>query len=103
MSEENCDMKFLDIREHIKYLKYGYGRVTDQLNIAIRQSLIDRKKAISIVKKTDGKVSKKNIAEFCQYLNISEEKYNNIVDSFTNKEIFYKNNKNEWVLKEERI
>ena len=32
---ENCDMQFIDIRERIKFLKYGYGRATDQLNIAI--------------------------------------------------------------------
>ena len=103
MTEENCDMKFIDIREHIKFVKYGYGRATDQLNIAIRQNLIDRKEALSVVKKIDGKVSKKNIVDFCKYLNISQEKYNDIVDSFTNKEIFYKNNNNEWILKEERF
>ena len=34
--DENCDMQFIDIREQIKYLKFGYGRATDQLNIEIR-------------------------------------------------------------------
>ena len=44
---ENIDMKYIDIRERVKYLKYGYGRATDQLNIAIRSNLISRKKALA--------------------------------------------------------
>ena len=50
MSEENCDMKFIDIRERIKYLKYGFGRASDQLSLAIRNNQIEREEAIKIVK-----------------------------------------------------
>lgn len=102
MKEENCDMEFIDIRESIKYLKYGYGRATDQLNIEIRDKLISRKEALKIVKKIDGKVSKKNIKKFCEYLNISFTEYNNIINNFVNKELFYLSNKGNWKLKKTR-
>lgn len=102
MTEENCDMEFIDIRESIKYLKYGYGRATDQLNIMIREKLISRQEALKIVRKIDGKVNPKNITKFCNYLNISLEEYNSIIDNFVNKEIFYLNNKKEWILKLKR-
>ena len=52
-------MKFIDIRERIKFLKYGYGRATDQLNIAIKSNLISRKKALKLADKIDGKVDQK--------------------------------------------
>ncbi len=102
LKTENCDMEFIDIRERIKFLKYGYGRATDQLNILIRQKKISRLKALKIVKKIDGKVDKKNIKKFCNYLGITITKYENIVDSFVNHEIFVKDNKGEWRLKFER-
>ena len=95
-------MEFIDIRESIKYLKYGYGRATDQLNIEIRDKLISRKEALKIVKKIDGKVSKKNIKKFCEYLNISFTEYNNIINNFVNKELFYLSNKGNWKLKKTR-
>ena len=43
--------QIIDIRERIKFLKYGYGRATDQLNIAIRMNEMSRAQALSIVKK----------------------------------------------------
>ena len=89
-------MKFIDIRERIKFLKYGYGRATDQLNIAIKSNLISRKKALKLADKIDGKVDQKNITHFCKYLKISKEKYNEIMDSFVNHNLFVKDNKGEW-------
>ena len=103
VDNENCDMKFIDIREHIKYLKFGYGRATDQLNIEVRHGRITRQEAIKIVKEIDGQVSPENIKRFCEYLDISIHKYNEIVDSFVNSDIFKRapNGRN-WVLKEDR-
>ena len=99
---ENIDMQFIDIRERIKYLKYGYGRATDQLNIAIRSNLISKKKALRIVKKIDGEVDKKNISSFCKYLNISRNEYDKIINSFVNHDLFLKDNKGGWKLKVNR-
>jgi N-acetyl sugar amidotransferase len=100
---ENCDMKYIDIREHIKYLKYGYGRETDQLNIEVRHGRISRGEALKIAKEIGGQVNPENIVGFCEYLDISIEKYNDIVDSFVNTNIFKRaSNGRSWVLKEDR-
>ena len=34
------------------------------------------------------------------YLDISEEDFKKISDSWTNRDLFYKNNKGDWILKE---
>jgi len=101
MKEENIDMQFIDIRERIKYLKYGYGRASDQLSLAIRNSKITRVEAVKAVKLIDGKVEEKNIQDFCKYLSITREQYNETMDSFVNTDIFYKNKNKEWLLKKE--
>ncbi len=89
---ENCDMQFIDIREHVKYLKYGYGRATDQLNIEVRSGHKTREQALEVALKVDGKVSEKNISKFCEFIGIERNYFDNIVDRFVNKKLFTKVN-----------
>ena len=83
-------MKFIDLRENIKFLKYGYGRATDQLNIAIRNRRISREDALAIVRKIDGNFSTDNRKEFCDYIGITEEYFMRVVDGFVNTDLFKK-------------
>lgn len=99
---ENCDMRFIDIRERIKYLKFGYGRATDQLNIAIRNKRITREEALAIVKNIDGSISEENEKDFCSYLGITKSEYIEIIDSFVNRNIFDRNESGDYVLNHER-
>jgi len=98
---ENCDMEFIDIREHIKFLKFGYARATDQVNIEIRSGNLGRDDGLKIVKKIDGDVSEVNIQKFCDYLGITRQHYENLIDRFVNTNLFEKRNKS-WELKFER-
>ena len=91
-------MKYIDIREYLKFLKYGYGRATDQLNIAIRNGKISRDKAMSIAKAKDGAYSESNLNEFCDYLEMSNDEFHQIAEQFVNHEILHKKC-NKWVLK----
>lgn len=95
---ENCDMTFSGIREHLKWIKYGYGRTTDHVNIYIRNGNLSREEGVKIVKERDGKLEFKK--EFCEYIGISEEEFDRIRDSFVNTDIFEKDENGEWILKE---
>ena len=64
-------MKFIDVREHIKFLKFGYGRATDQLNIEIRSKKLCRDDALELARELDGKICSENKLEFCKYIDIS--------------------------------
>jgi len=98
LNYENCDMKYIDIREYLKFLKYGYGRATDQLNIAIRNGKISREKAMSIAKAKDGAYSESNLNQFCDYLEMSNDEFHQIAEQFVNHEILHKKC-NKWILK----
>jgi len=100
---ENCDMKFIDIRERVKFLKFGYGRATDQLNIELRHGRINRSEALDIAKAIDGQVKEENIQEFCDFLEITRDEYEDIMDSFVNHDIFEKDSSGQWVMKYERV
>ena len=99
--DENCDMAFIDIREHVKFLKFGYGRATDQLNIEIRSGKLKRSEALQKVISIDGRVSDISIKAFCDYLDISRNYFDTLVERFVNKELFTKNN-DRWEFKHDR-
>ena len=89
------DEDFTMLNQYFKYLKYGYGRVTDQVCEAIHQGLMTREEALHLVKKYDGKCSKKFIKFFCNYIEISDKTFEKTVDRIVNKKLFKKVN-NTW-------
>ncbi len=94
---ENVDMSFIGIREHMKWVKFGYGRATDQVNIYIRNNKLTREEGLKIIKETDGKMN--FVPEFCEYCGISEREFYKIRDSFVNTDIFERVGETEWALK----
>ena len=92
-------MKFGGIREHLKWIKYGYGRATDQVNIFIRNNKLTREEGVKIVRERDGKLEFKK--EFCDFIGITEEEFDKVRDSFVNTDILKKNEDCEWILKEQ--
>ena len=81
----------------IKYLKFGFGRITDYVNEDIRWNRITRDQGIELVKKFDGKCSPKYIASFCKYIGITVKEFWDIVDQGVNKKLFKKSESGEWV------
>ena len=90
---ENLDCKWVGgIHDYMKYIKYGYGRATDQLSIEIRAGRMTRNQAVEALKLTsEGKIPWKYVRDFLEYLSISEEKFLSNLDTFTNKMIFERN------------
>ena len=86
------------VNQHIKYLKRGYGTVTDQVCESIHQGLITREEGINLLEKFDGKVGKEYIEKFCKYLDISLRTYQITIDKFVSRDLFEKIN-GKWVRK----
>ena len=74
----------------MKYIKFGFGRTTDDASHEIRDGHIDREEGIALVKKFDGEFPKKYFRDFLDYLKINEDHFWNIVDSFRQKHIWEK-------------
>ena len=82
----------------MKWYKFGFTRLWDNLTLEIRNKRISRDKAISIVKKNGNQVPRMEIKKFCEYLNISNKKFSQIVNKFRDKKIWSRV-KNKWVIK----
>lgn len=90
----DADLKV--VNQMIKYLKFGFGSVTDEVCYDIREGRLSRKEAIELVKKYDGKCSDYYIRQWCRYISITEDEFWAVVDKFVNKKLFKKDSWGRW-------
>lgn len=91
------DDDFVIPNQMLKYLKFGFGKATQEVGSAIRFGKMTRKEGIELVKKYDGKCADFYIQKFCDYLEISETEFWQIAEPYINKELFRKNEQGKWV------
>lgn len=96
---EALDDDFVVVNQMFKYLKYGFGKVTDQAAEAIRLGIMNRKEAIKLVKKYDGGCAQRYIDKICQYLEITKEQFWEVVNKFRNKDIWEETISGKWKIK----
>lgn len=89
----SLDEDWVIINQMIKYYKYGFGRISDYINEDIRNGIIKRNEAISVLEKYDGNCNEVYISSFCKYLGIKPKFFWKIVKKFTNKKLFNINTK----------
>ena len=82
------------------FLKYGFGRVSSEVSNEIRRSSTTRNQAINIANALDGEAPDENhVKKYLDYYKIKKSEFDEIIDKHTNKELFYKNNNNQWTKK----
>ena len=81
----DIDDEFLiTIHHYMKWYKFGFTRIWDNLSIEIRNKRLSRKGAIQKVKEIGVENPKTEIKKFCNYLGISILKFQNICNSHRN-------------------
>lgn len=80
------------------FIKFGQGRAMNDACRDIRDGFITREEAILLMKKYDGEFPKKYFKEFLNYIDISEEKYWEIIDKSRPDHLWEKKN-GKWHLK----
>ena len=92
------DQVLASLHYYLMYLKFGFGRATQDAGIEIRRGALDREQAKNLVKIYDGKLPKENLSYYLQYFSIDEKEFYTLIDKWANKEILHKVN-GEWTLK----
>ena len=87
----DIDDYFISIHHWLKWYKFGFTRLFDNLSLEIRNNRITKKQAIKIIKSDGLKPPFKDIRKFCKYCNISYETFFDIAEKFRNKKIWKKN------------
>jgi len=67
-----------DVHDFLKYLKFGYGRATDDASMEIRHGRMTREEGIAMVKRYDAR-EPSTLGLYCDFLGISKQKFHELV------------------------
>lgn len=87
----SVDDDLMIVNEMLKYLKNGFGRASDDVVDDLRNNRITWDEGVKLIEKFDGLCGQKYIKYCCEYLEISEEYFWQIVDKHVNKKLFKRN------------
>ena len=96
---EALDEDFVSVNQMIKYLKFGFGKITDYVNEEIRFNRMSREEGIILIEKYDGRCSDRIIKNFSDYINISTDEFWNHIDKFVDKNLFERKGKGKYLKK----
>lgn len=85
---EDIDCGFQPIHQYFKFIKYGYARATDHASYQIRHGRLTKKQAKELIITYDHERPKKYFKRFLEFLEITEDKFFEIRDKFSNRELF---------------
>lgn len=94
------DTKLYDLHVYLMFLKFGFGRCTQDVGIDIRRGALTRKQGLALVKKYDGEYPEKYIEDYLKYFNMTMTEFNSVLDSFANEKVLHKVD-GKWILKEQ--
>lgn len=83
-----------DVHDYLKYLKFGYGRATDEVSYEIRQGRMTREEGIEVVKRLDH-VEPKVLKTYLEFFGMSREDFFDLVDNMRDPSIWIKQD-DEW-------
>lgn len=86
------DQALYDLHTYLMYLKFGFGRATQDVGIEIRRGAMTRDQGVNLVKLYDGAFPENYIDTYLDYYKITRSEFQNILDKWTNKELFYREN-----------
>jgi N-acetyl sugar amidotransferase len=92
------DDKIVPFHFYMTYIKFGIGRATYDASQEVRNGKITREEAAYLIKKFDGELPERYIKEFCSYIDIPIDRFDEIVDSFRSPHLWVENS-GKWSLR----
>lgn len=86
----SLDDRIAGYHNYFSFIKFGIGRATSDAAHEIRDGHITREEGVALVRKFDGEFPKKHFKTFLEYVDITEEDFWEIVDSFRSDHLWEK-------------
>ena len=78
----SLDDKMDGFHYYLRYIKFGLGRCVEDASHEIRDGHITREEGLALINRYEGEFPKKYFQDFLNYLDISEEHFWDVVDSW---------------------
>lgn len=82
------DQALYSLHAYMMYLKFGFGRATQDAGIEIRRGAMDRDQAINLVRLFDGKYPEEFIGLYLDYYQMSQHEFDATIERWVNKGLF---------------
>lgn len=80
-----------DVHDYLKYLKFGYGRATDDASMEIRHGRMTREEGIEMVRRYDA-AEPDSLIVYCEFLGISRDEFYALVDEARDEQVWRRTN-----------
>jgi N-acetyl sugar amidotransferase len=80
----DIDDDFISIHHWMKWYKFGFTRLFDNLSLEVRNGRLERDAAIEIVRRMGEQTPSADIARFCRFAGLSEARFFEIAERFRN-------------------
>jgi len=84
-----------DVHDYLKYLKFGYGRATDDASMEIRHGRMSREEGIDMVKRYDAQ-EPHSLDFYCKFLGISKTQFYELLDNQRDQQIWSQSPNGVW-------
>lgn len=84
---DNC---LYDLHTYLMYLKFGFGRGTQDVGIDIRRGAMSREQGVHLASLYDNCKPERHVDQYLEYYQITRDQFEETLDKFANKELFKK-------------
>jgi N-acetyl sugar amidotransferase len=84
----DIDDDFVSIHHWLKWYKFGFTRLFDNLSLEIRNGRMTRDQAVRVIRQAGDQTPHKDIDRFCVFAGITQERFFEICEQFRNSEIW---------------
>lgn len=85
------DTCLYDLHTYLMYLKFGFGRCTQDVGIDIRRGALSRAQALPLVRSFDGHYPEEYMEDYASFFGMTRGELDAVFDRWANKDLFRKN------------
>jgi len=97
---DQIDSRAYLVHSWMKYPKFGHASATDYAARMVRYGVLTRDEAVDLVNARDAKLDPHSVRDFTEFVGLSDREFWAIIDKFYNRDLFEKNEIDQWVLKQ---
>lgn len=84
------DQALYALHVYLMYLKFGFGRATQDAGIEVRRGAMTREQAVNLVRLYDGHYPEEYLETYLEYYQLSKAEFEAVLDKWVNKKLFRK-------------
>ena len=92
----DIDDAFISVHHYLKWHKFGFTRLFDNLSLEIRHGRMTRAQAVAVIASSGDQTPHEDIARFCDFENLPPDLFRKIVEQFRNPSIWKKRADGTW-------